>query len=84
MNFLTTYSRSQIIMPLFHRIVPKKYYPDTTKEVEIINNQTKTFSNNYIFLVRLVKSIGRLLKPIKPDENLGKTNNSYGVPRLLR
>ena len=77
MNFLTTHSRSQTIMPMFHWIVTKKYYPDTTKEVEIFNNQIKTFFNNDSFLTRLEKSIGRFLKPKKP----GKTNNRYGVTR---
>jgi hypothetical protein len=53
-------------MPLFHRIVSKKYYPDTTKEVEIFNNQIKTFFSNDSFLARLEKSIGRFLKLKKP------------------
>ncbi len=66
MNFLTTYIRSQIIMPLFHRIVTKKYYPDTTKEVEIFNNQIMTFSNNGNFFTQLWKPISRFLKPGKP------------------
>jgi hypothetical protein len=36
-------------MSLFHRIVAKKYYPDRIKEVEIFNNQIKTFNNNDSF-----------------------------------
>jgi len=49
MNILTTYSCSQILMPLFHKIVPKKYYPGTTKEAEISNNQIKASLNNYSY-----------------------------------